>query len=836
MFLHIERATIVVHYCRFDGDYEGWNVWAWPDGRDGASFPFAERDGFGAKARVSLEHMSSSTRIGLLLRRSTGSDDWADREGAFDRYIEETDASGAAEVWIVEGDERLYRDETLAKARCAARIVEATMVSTHAVRVRTNRRVDDRDAATLELENEDGAKIEVCRVEREDGGRTVVACAAAPLSLAERYVVRLSGLRANVTLRGMFDTPEFERLYVYDGDDLGARCSMDGTTFRLWAPTAERAELIVFEGNDASEGVTHPMARAERGTWTVRLPGDLHGTLYLYRVEIDGEWRQAVDPYARSLSANGRRGAVLDPSRAAPPGWETDARPPLAAPTDAILYELHVRDATMHPASGAAKPGTFLGLAEEGSQTPGGLPTGLDYLASLGVTHVQLLPVNDFVSVDETDRERLYNWGYDPAFWFAPEGSYATDPHDPGARVREFKRLVLGLHRRGLRVSLDVVFNHQFSAARSALERLVPGYYFRSRPDGSLANGTGVGNDTASERAMMRKLIVDAVEYWAREYRVDGFRFDLMGIHDVETMRAVRERLDGVDPSILVYGEGWVMDTPLAEERKAALPNARALPRIGFFHDRFRDGVRGGVFDAAERGFVGGEGARAHDVWTGVVGGIDYGRGIVGHASEPEQTINYVEVHDNHTLWDKLASSNAEDDEAARAAMQRLATSILLTSQGIPLLHAGQEWLRTKGGEHNSYRAPDDVNRLDWLRAERYEEHIDYVRGLIELRKAHAVFRLPSAEAIRARLRVLDTERPGLLAYALDDANGSTPGVAEWVVAHNALRVPAALRLPTPGAWRVYCDGLRASPLPFGDVVAGEALLPPLSTIVWARG
>ncbi|HZG79041.1 MAG TPA: pullulanase-associated domain-containing protein, partial [Paenibacillus sp.] len=467
MFMQTERAKLIVHYYRFDEAYEGWNVWAWPDGLPGAAYPLAGRDAFGAYAEVDLEHTASSTRIGLLLRRSADGDDWADREVGYDRYVEEVDETGFAEVWVVEGDERLYADAELARRRRHPRIVEATWTSLRTIDVRINQANAPADG--FELAAADGTPVPLAETILV-GPRAIRLTPLAPLSAAERYVVRAGALpEANVTLRGLFDDPEFERLYAYEGDDLGAAFAPEGTTFRLWSPTAERATLVYYGGDAsaAAESVAEEFAMrpADRGTWTLRLDGDRHGALYTYKVLIDGEWREAVDPYARSLSANGRRGAVVDPARAAPDGWSDDVRPALAAPTDAVLYELHVRDATMHPASGATRPGTYLGLAEAGSRTPEGLPTGIDYLAALGVTHIQLLPVNDFVSVDETDRGRLYNWGYDPAFWFAPEGSYATDPHEPAARVRELKQLVLALHRRGLRVTLDVVFNHQFSAA-----------------------------------------------------------------------------------------------------------------------------------------------------------------------------------------------------------------------------------------------------------------------------------------------------------------------------------------------------------------------------------
>ena len=849
MFIHADNAFLIVHYYRFDGNYDDWNVWAWPDGQEGAAVYFQNRDGFGATAAFPLA-LRGATRIGLLLRRSTPDDPWAEKDGD-DRYVEELNADDSAEVWIVQGDPRLYFDPDMAASRKSPRIVSAVADSERSATVAFNLPpADAADAARFELRSSDGRRVPIASVSPIAGG-VVRLETAEPLAIDEAYVLRFPEYgEAVVSLSGRFSDATFERTFTYDGDDLGAAYDPGGTKFRLWAPTAQAARVVLYRAwDDAPEaGTPYPMERSEAGTWTRRVPGDLDGVYYTFQTNVGGEWREAVDPYAKALAANGLKGAVVDLARTDPEGWADDARPPFAAPTDAVVYELHVRDATMHPASGVAAPGTYVALAEPNTRTADGFPTGLDYVASLGVTHVQLLPVSDFVSVDETDPEkRLYNWGYDPAHFFAPEGSYATDPFDPAARIRELKRLIQAFHRRGIRVVLDVVFNHLFSAARSALERLVPGYYFRTDERGRWSNGTGVGNDTASERRMMRKLIVDCVTYWAKEYHVDGFRFDLMGIHDVETIATVRAALDRLDPTLLVYGEGWVLPTALPEDSRASLPNARKLPRVGFFHDRFRDGVKGGTFDTAERGFVSGEGANAHGVWEGIVGGIDYGRGIVGFAAEPGQTINYVEVHDNHTLWDRLKLSNSDDSDERLRRMHRLASSILLTSQGVPLLHAGQEWFRTKGGEHNSYRSPDAVNRLDWEQAARHRDDIDYVRGLIAMRRAHPAFRLPTAERIRRALRIADTP-PGVIAYTLH-ADADAPGTADaadrwpfaaYAVAHNALSREAEVTLPiansglaAPLLRRVLCDGRAASPTPIDERLDGVMIVPPLATVVW---
>lgn len=838
MFMHTESATVIIHYFRFDQRYDGWNVWAWADGKDGLSSPFGIRDDFGATAVVRIGGMQLSTRIGVLLRRSLPGNDWAEKE-LDDRYIEELGEDDTAEVWIIEGDKRIYTSRALAESRKVPRITEAIMISERQICVEWNilhgeHRLDDR----FKLYTKDGNPV-VLRQIVPTGTSGARLEAEECLSVLESYVVRFDGCRGvPVSLAGMFDHPEFERHYCYQGSDLGARYSPSATAFRVWAPTADEVLLTVYADGADAVGRCYPMERSAQGTWVYVWPGDHDGAFYTYRVRFQDEWEEAVDPYAFALTANGRRGAVINLERTAPKDWHADTRPPFHFPTDAIIYELHVRDATVHPDSGVSRPGTYIGLSERGTTTPGGFPTGLDYIASLGVTHVQLLPVNDFVSVDETETDperKQYNWGYDPAYYFVPEGSYATDPADPASRIRELRQLISAFHRRGIRVVLDVVFNHMYSAARSCLGRLVPGYYFRREADWRPANGTGVGNDTASERAMMRKLIADCVEHWTREYHVDGFRFDLMGIHDIDTMNLVRERLDGIDPSILVYGEGWHLNTPLPAEKKATLANAARMPRIGLFCDAMRDGLRGSVFDAADRGFINGAGARAHDVCPAIAGAVSYGPGMAGHAAEPCQTINYAEVHDNHTLWDRLQCTNPEEPEPIRRAMQRLAASILLTSQGIPLFHAGQEWFRTKGGDHNSYRSPDAVNRIDWNRAAYYREDIAYVKGLIALRRKHALFRLQTADQIRRSLRMMDTPH-GVIAFLLARLPETDCAYEFIVVAHNSLDRPVELAFPANFSgrrWAVLCDGEHAGPDPLREMSdATYYVVPGLSTFV----
>lgn len=633
-----------------------------------------------------------------------------------------------------------------------------------------------------------------------------------------------------------YDSPGFRRRYTYGGDDLGAMWSPRATRFRVWAPLADEVTLVLYPSGAGSKAIQRvPMEPAENGTWRLELSGNWDGAYYTYVVRRGSEAHEVVDPYARAAGVNGLRGMILDFSRTNPPGWSRDRRPPFVNATDAVIYELHVRDATIHPSAGATHKGKFLGLAEPG--LPHG--AGLDHLKALGVTHVHLLPVFDFASIDESrSSKRQYNWGYDPLHYFVPEGSYSTDPFDGAVRVREFKQLVQALHRAGIRVVMDVVFNHTYYGGDSNFHKILPGYYHRLAPDGSFANGSGCGNEIASERPMVRKLILDALLHWVREYHIDGFRFDLMGLHDLDTMRAVREALDAVDPSLLIYGEGWTGgESPLPWKRRAMKTNIRALDRVAAFNDNIRDAIKGPLMDHARGGFVQNEPGWDEAIKAGVVAHIRhpqvaYPRGDEWKgpwAEEPWRCVTYNSCHDNHTLWDKLALSAPRASSALRLRMNKLAAAIVLTSQGMAFLHAGEEFARTKKGVENSYNKPDSINALDWSRKEKYAELVKYYEGLIRLRRSSPEFRLPSADEIRKRLTFLPGAPAGVVAFLIAGDR------RDVVVAYNSNRTPVTLNLPL-ARWSVLvddkCAGTRAlrrlegGPVPVAAVSAFVAVAP----------
>lgn len=600
----------------------------------------------------------------------------------------------------------------------------------------------------------------------------------------------------------VFDA-EFDEMFYYDGDDLGVTYTPERTVFRLWAPTASEASVLIYHSWDGELVERRPMIRDIQGTWVLTVNEDCNHWYYNYGVQIGSQWNEAVDPYARAVGVNGDRGVVLDLRSTEPQPW-TEDRPVLVAPVDAVIYELHVKDLSIHPQSGSRYPGKFLGLAESGTTGPDGIPTGLDHISGLGVTHVQLLPVYDYApeSVDETKLELpQYNWGYDPKNYNVPEGSYATDPYAPELRIKELKQTIQALHDRGIRVIMDVVYNHVYDGYQVNFTKLVPGYYLRYKADGTFSNGSFCGNECASERAMMSKFIVDSIVYWAKEYHMDGFRFDLMGLMDIVTMNEIRRRLDKIDPSIIMIGEGWIMDTVLPEAQRANQGNAAMLPRIAHFNDGFRDAVKGNIFIYDRKGFISyGDGFK-ESVKRGIVGGIQYGDSIAQYATEPDQTVNYVECHDNHTLWDKLLLSTEGETDKQRRRMHRLASAMVLTSQGIPFIHAGQEFMRTKQGVENSYKSPIEINQMDWQRCADQQSDVLYMCSLIKLRQAHPAFRLRTAQEIREHLH-FEQAPDHAIAYTLRNHAGGDPDLHLYVL-YNANPGLITLELPQLGEWQV---------------------------------
>ena len=581
---------------------------------------------------------------------------------------------------------------------------------------------------------------------------------------------------------------DFDNYFSYDGE-LGALYEKEGTLLRVWTPTAKSVEVWIY-ADDSFKGPSTKieMVQKPKGIFVAYLPGDQHGTIYVYKILfLNNRESISVDPYARATTVNGMKSVIADLNRTNPDGWG-ERLPAFGLPEEAIIYELHIRDFSISETSGIVNKGKFLGLTEKNTQNASGRKTGLDYLIDLGITHIQILPMFDYATVDEANlTEPQYNWGYDPLNYNVPEGSYSTDPFDPFNRIFELKQMIRTLHENGLRVIMDVVYNHVYDPKDQALERTVPGYFYRYNADGSLANGTGVGNDTASERHMMRKYIIDSVKYWAKEYHLDGFRFDLMGIHDSVTMNAIREALDKIDPSIIIIGEGWEMSTPLPEDLKASQRNAQAMPRIAHFNDSIRIALKGSDFgDEKDRGFISGKNYLEDLLLRNIKGAMH----LSSHSSyvDPEQVIQYVEAHDNLTLYDKLLRSNPDDSEEVRIKRHTLATSIVLLSQGVPFIHGGQEFLRTKAGVANSYQSPDEINQFEWERVTTFQESVAYVKGLIALRKSEYLFRLHTHEEIDTHFTML-SENFNIVAFSLTNSE------KKYIVIFNGNRSDTIFRI-----------------------------------------
>lgn len=637
---------------------------------------------------------------------------------------------------------------------------------------------------------------------------------------------------------------------VYEGNDLGVSLGANLCIFKVWSPVAAQMHLLLYppltdrnsaEQLDQLKYQVMPMQSDGQGVWVLNIEGDWQRYRYMFRPTFaDGTSTTAVDPYARAVTMNGEMGVIIDLERTHPEGWMKDQRPKLLHATDAVLYELHVRDFSIHPSSGIVNKGKYLAFTETGLCDEAGHTLGIDHLAELGITHVHLMPVFDFATVDESSvNDNLhdvsnYNWGYDPLHYNVPEGSYASRADDPETRIREFKSMIAALHQKGIGVIMDVVYNHTFDTAGSSFEKLVPGYYYRQHADGTYSNGSGTGNEVATERLMVRKFIIDSVRFWAEQYHVDGFRFDLMGLIDVATMKQLTSELHTrVSPSILLYGEPWgAMESPLAEEM--TLKGTQRGAGFAVFNDNFRSVIKGDS-DGDGKGFATGEEGKAAHLWTGVQGAIH------DFAEAPAETMNYVTVHDNLNLWDKVARTQGlhevlgflqynEDgslkgcssvEEAVSKAnpylqvdpndvlgnetVRRclLANGIVLTAQGIPLIAAGDELLRSKYGDMNSHQSGDVVNAIRWDQKQRYKPVFDYYRGLIHLRREHPAFRLRTREAIERYVCLLHQEE-GLLAYEIQ----GTAAEDTWqriVVIYNASMQTRSIPLPS-GVWNVAVE------------------------------
>ena len=834
-----DTVNVTVHYYRDDGLYYNakdtkvtvpqWDIWTWSSNWNGGNATFDSHDDWGEVAKYSVPNYTYSNAdgnsdIGML--RRYGSDAWASKDPddanhmiPSDALVFDADGNASAEVWLVGGDPTVYSSRPSLKIA----LKSAEISDFKELTARLSKKPADGaiTKAMVAVKDADGNKVDVEDVTVNKS--TVKIKTAKKLAVTGKYTIEIEGMGSQTAIAGaLVRTDAFDKAYAYDGDDLGATFKEARTGFKVWAPTATKVELVIYKSTDPNAEVdkTIDMTGEDKGVWSATVKKLASGTAYFYKLTFaDGTVNTSSDPYATAAVANGERSVVLSKEDMGSAGKRM---PAFGKTTDATIAEMNIRDFSINPNSGisADKQGKYLGVVESGTKTKEGATSGLDYLKQLGISHVQIMPMYDYGSVDETgdlsyNANGAQNWGYDPENYNVPEGSYSSNPSNPSSRVAEMKQMVKELHKNDIRVIMDVVYNHVYNAANHSFNKTVPGYYFRYDANGSLVNNSGCGNDTASERKMMRKYIVDSVTYWAKNYNVDGFRFDLMGLIDTETMKEVRAALDKIDPSIIILGEGWDMNTTMDKSKMTIQPNAYQVASdgknngIAFFNDSIRDGLKGSVFDSVDTGFVSGKAGQEKLIAHNALGcqydaeaeTTCWNGNAQDHYADAGQVVNYAEIHDNLTLYDKLKASVPTDDEATTVARAKLADSVVYLSEGIPATQLGQEFLRTKGGNGNSYNAGDAANAIDWNRAAQYADSVDYVKGLIKLRKQIKALRLTNYDDINDSVTMLKSDE-GVVAYQAKDSSGT------YMVIFNANNEPAAVEGIGAGKYNVLAgDG-----------------------------
>ena len=783
-------------------DYAKCDVWVWFPGKDGSGQLF-HPCAYGVKCMVNVPE--DVKEVGFIVRKNCsdpGGKSWgnATKDVEEDRFAVMTGRD--TKIYLQPGDSMQYISPDGGQTLNAIRTFTlAGIVSPTEIKYFIN------PACRLGLDQvhvrEEGRELPIAKLSSLNNNViTGVITVEGGLDVSKPYTVEIDGYGEIAAVpTDIFDSAAFREQYTYDGDDLGAVIQGDETVFKVWAPTAAWVKLNLFK--DGSEGEAYEtleMTKAGKGVWTASAACG-HGTYYTYTVATAIGVQEAVDPYAKAVGVNGNRGMVIDLPSTDPEGFRNGGYyDRLDTYGDAVIWEVHVRDFSNTIAS-SRYPGKYLAFTETGLTNESGLPVGVDYLKQLGVTHVHLQPVYDYATVDEANDAPQFNWGYDPKNYNAPEGSYSTDPFHGEVRVNEFKRMVQGLHENGLGVIMDVVYNHTY-ALDSWLNRIVPYYYYRYNYDGTASNGSGCGNETASNRIMFRKYMVDSVKYWAREYGVDGFRFDLMALHDVQTMQAIEQAVHEINPKALIYGEGWTGGTSaLRDNFKASQANIRqvkpsegAIGSVAVFNDAIRDGLKGSVFDVKDQGYANGKPNKinANKVIFGIQGGAK--TSAVNWSVNDAMVVNYVSSHDNNTLWDKLLASNPDASPEDRLAMYRLCAATVLLSRGTPFFLAGEEMLRTKDGDSNSYMSSDAVNNLNWNALTPDSDAsrmMAYYQGLIGLRRA----RFTDPEAPCAFLTTVEPTAQLLADNVIAVTWGDGSGAVGYAVI-NPTAKPLSLDLP----------------------------------------
>ena len=828
-----EGITIKLHYHREDGKYDGWDVWMWEDGGEGGGFAFEEEDG---AAVATKEVTPGITSVGFIVRTA----DWTkDFDG--DQFIDVSEMiSGTVHIYVesgIEGYTKEYGEDVVT----GIRLKSATYNNDSAVKVAMTGKIEDGLDGVFTVESKEGEIAVTDVADASDDTDTVyIVTLAEELDASKSYTITFAEAAYDIYIPSVYSTPEFEAKYTYTGADLGSTWSESGTTFRVWAPTAEAVSVNLYESGKSYEKdltETIEMTPDVNGTWIAKKEGDIKGTYYTYSVTIDGVKTEACDPYARTTGVNGSRAMVIDLDVTDPEGWDSDGNPNAGKTiNDAVIYELHVRDLSVGSDSGIENAGKFLGLTETGTKTASGISTGLDHIKELGVTHLHLLPIYDFGSVDETyTRENLFNWGYDPVNYNVPEGSYSTDPYNGEVRVKELKQTVKALHDNDISVVMDVVYNHVYNASSFCFNKIVPDYFSRIDETGAYSNGSGCGNDTASERSMVKKYIVDSVSYWADEYHIDGFRFDLVGLIDTETVNAIIEEVHKDHPDVIFYGEGWTMDTAVTKDgyTLATQINSAQTPEFAYFNDTIRDGLKGSVFDDLDKGYASGKPDMEETIKNCFLGADSW-------CSSPSQTINYASCHDNLTLFDHLQTARPEAGKEDLIRMNNLAAAVYMTAEGIPFMQAGEEMLRTKQRDDgtfdsNSYSSGDRINCLKWsdLEDDTYAQVFEYYKGLIAFRKAHGALRLTTPQDVSEAVAPVEGLDANVVAFDIQGGkNGETAD--ELFIIFNANETDTTVSLPE-GSWNVYVNAEKAGTEILDTISGGSATVAPVSALILVR-
>lgn len=802
---NIKTLNVTVHYRRTNKDYAGWNLWTWYGSEKGVKQDFTAHDDFGKIAEYTFHNDSGVKDPKFIVRYSMQGNDWVYKDpGEGDRPIpakaitlSQDGNTGNAEIWLMQGDSRVYLSPNVINTKANAFDADITSFKEFTVNVSGDPSEVKQDSVTVtdvtDSKKNQHKTIDISQVAVVDN--RIVITAKNELDLKRMYEINIKGVggmpktvsASSAKGSKIVRTDEFDQKYAYIGDDLGAVVKDGSTTFKLWAPTATKVELVTYKSTDekAQEDKTQDLTlgteAGKLGVWSITTSDAKVGTAYTYKVHFaDGTVNNSPDPYAKAAVRNGMRSVVFgkDTGKPVTRMASFDKRP-----TDATIAEMNIRDFSIHESSGidGAKRGKYLGVIESDAKKDG-KPTGFDYLKSLGITHVQIMPMYDFGSVNEAgdlsyvatnDKNSPHqNWGYDPINYNVPEGSYASDSANPATRITELKQMVKGLHDAGLRVIMDVVYNHVYNAQKNAFGQTLPGYYFRYNDDGSLSNRSGCGNDTASERKMMRKYIVDSVKYWAKEYGIDGFRFDLMGLIDLETMKEVREAVYAIDPNSIILGEGWDM-SQLPYKNRTIQPNAYKLAEnngVAFFNDSFRDAVKGQGDDGVT-GFVSGNRYSDNLVMQNLYGCQPGNASCTGRRyANAGQTVQYVEAHDNLNLYDKLKKSLPNETEENLKKRVMLANSLVMFAHGMPFFELGQEFLRSKNGNANSYNAGDGDNSVKWDLVNKNSDAVEYFKELIKLRNEIPALRDSEYSDVNKNMHWIKSS-DGINAFSVDSNN-----------------------------------------------------------------